>query len=205
MTAANDPALDLHDCRPDPFDQFAEWFMAVQSAGYVEPTAMTLATVDAHGQPSARVVLLKGFDKQGFVFFTNYASRKGQELEASARAGLLFFWDRQMRQVRIEGAVARVTDAESDEYFASRPRGSQIGAWASPQSAPLADRDELERRVTRYAEQFGPAPVPRPPHWGGYRVVPNRFEFWQGRQSRLHDRVVYLRGDAGWTRSRIAP
>jgi len=205
MTAANDPALDLSACRPDPFDQFAEWFVAVQGGGYAEPTAMTLATVDERGQPNARVVLLKGYDKRGFVFFTNYASRKGRELDAGGRAGLLFYWDREMRQVRIEGTVGKVGAAESDEYFATRPRGSQLGAWASPQSAPLADRDELERRVARYAEQFDAGPVPRPPHWGGYRVVPERFEFWQGRKSRLHDRVVYVRGAAGWTLSRIAP
>lgn len=205
MNAADAPALDVADCRPDPFDQFAEWFVAVQAAGYAEPTAMTLATVDAHGQPSARVVLLKGFDRQGFVFFTNYASRKGQELEASGRAGLLFYWERQMRQVRIEGGVERVSPQESDEYFATRPRASQVGAWASPQSAPLADRAALERRVEELEARFGAEPVPRPPHWGGYRLAPNRFEFWQGRASRLHDRVVYARGAGGWTRSRIAP
>lgn len=204
MTAP-DPALDPRDCRPDPFDQFADWFMAVQSAGYVEPTAMTLATVDADGQPSARVVLLKGFDKHGFVFFTNYTSRKAQDLAARGRAGLLFFWDKEMRQVRIEGTIGKVSAGESDEYFATRPRGSQIGAWASPQSAPIVDRGELEQRVARHEAEFGQGPIPRPPHWGGYRVVPVRFEFWQGRASRLHDRVVYARGADGWTRSRIAP
>lgn len=205
MNAASEPQLHLSDCRPDPFDQFTDWFIPAQSAGYVEPTAMTLATVDEDGQPSARVVLLKGYDKQGFVFFTNYASRKGQDLRASERAGLLFFWDKAMRQVRIEGWVEKVSAAESDEYFATRPRGSQLGAWASPQSMRIADRAELEQRVAQFAAEFDAAPVPRPPHWGGYRVIPNRFEFWQGRASRLHDRVVYARGTDGWTLSRIAP
>ena len=204
MAAANDHALDVADCKPDPLDQFADWFLQVQGAGYAEPTAMTLATVDGRGQPSARIVLLKGFDQRGFAFYTNYTSRKGQELEASGRAALLFYWDKQMRQVRIEGAVERVAASESDEYFATRPRGSQVGAWASPQSAPIADRASLEKRVAQFTERFGAEPVPRPSHWGGYRIVPDRFEFWQGRASRLHDRVVYLR-DGGWTRSRIAP
>ena len=199
------PALDVSDCLADPFDQFAVWFMAIQSSGHAEPTAMTLATVDAHGQPSARVVLLKGFDQQGFVFFSNYASRKAGELAGDARAALLFYWDQSLRQVRIEGRVERVSEPESDEYFATRPRASQIGAWASPQSAPLADRAALERRVAEFTARFGAEPVPRPPHWGGYRVVPMRFEFWQGRTSRLHDRIVYLRAAQGWTRSRIAP
>ena len=201
----SDGGLHERDCASDPFDQFARWFADWQAAAPIEPTAMTLATVDATGQPSARVVLLKGYDKQGFVFFTNYQSRKGLELAAAPRAGLLFFWDRLARQVRVEGAVERVSAAESDEYFATRPRGSQLGAWASPQSRPIPDRDQLEAQVREIEAETAGKPVARPPHWGGYRVRPERFEFWQGRESRLHDRIVYARSASGWTRSRIAP
>jgi pyridoxamine 5'-phosphate oxidase len=201
----HDPSLDARDCAPDPIDQFARWYAEMQETGAVEPAAMTLATVDAAGQPSARVVLLKGFDRRGFAFFTNYASRKGAELDAAPRAALLFYWDRQMRQVRVEGAVERLSPAESDEYFATRPRGSQLGAWASPQSAPLADRATLEARVRETEQRFGGGPVPRPPHWGGYRLVPERLEFWQGRADRLHDRLLYQRTADGWQRTRLAP
>lgn len=197
--------LDERDCAADPFDQFAKWYVEWQASGALEPTAMTLATVDGSGQPSARVVLLKGFDKHGFVFFTNYQSRKGRELAAAPRAALLFYWDRLARQVRVEGSVEQVGAAESDEYFATRPRGSQLGAWASPQSQPLADRAELEARLRQVEAEAGGAPVPRPPHWGGFRLKPARFEFWQGRESRLHDRIVYARAGQGWTRARIAP
>ena len=197
--------LDERDCAADPFDQFARWFTEWQAAGAIEPTAMTLATVDGAGQPSARVVLLKGWDAQGFVFFTNYDSRKGRELDAGARVALLFYWDRLARQIRVEGVAERVTATESDEYFATRPRGSQIGAWASPQSQPISDRATLEAAVQAFETRTGAGPVPRPQHWGGYRVVPVRFEFWQGRGSRLHDRIVYARSASGWTRSRIAP
>jgi len=201
----HDPTLDERDCAADPIDQFARWYAEMQQAGAVEPAAMTLATVDAAAQPSARVVLLKGFDKRGFAFFTNYASRKGQELDAAPRAALLFYWDRLARQVRVEGVVERLSAAESDEYFATRPRGSQLGAWASPQSAPLADRATLEAAVRAQEQRFGAAPVPRPAHWGGYRLVPARCEFWQGRADRLHDRIVYARAAVGWSRARLAP
>ena len=202
---SSDDGLHERDCASDPFDQFARWFAEWQAAGPVEPTAMTIATVDAGAQPSARVVLLKGYDKQGFVFFTNYDSRKGRELEAGARVALLFYWDRLARQVRVEGVAERVTATESDEYFATRPRGSQIGAWASPQSRPIPDRAQLEAQVREIEAGAAGKPVARPPHWGGYRVRPERFEFWQGRESRLHDRIVYARAGTGWSRSRIAP
>jgi pyridoxamine 5'-phosphate oxidase len=202
---STDGGLDERECARDPFEQFARWFADWQAAAPVEPNAMTLATVDGGGQPSARVVLLKGVDPQGFVFFTNYESRKAGELASAARAGLLFYWDRLHRQVRLEGRVERVSAAESDEYFATRPRGSQVGAWASPQSRPLAARATLEAEVRAVEARFGTGPIPRPPHWGGFRLRPERFEFWQGRESRLHDRIVYTRSAGGWSMSRIAP
>lgn len=196
--------LDETDIRPDPVEQFRLWLEEALKAELDEPYAMTLATVDAAGQPSARIVLLRGADAKGFAFFTNYDSRKGNELAAKDRAALLFFWAPLERQVRVEGRVVRVSDAESDDYFARRPRGSCIGAWASPQSAVIPDRQWLEQRVERYNREHGEN-VPRPPNWGGYRLVPERFEFWQGRESRLHDRLVYNRSADGWTVERLAP
>lgn len=201
-----DHTLSEAETASDPYQQFGRWWSEVQAAGFLEPTAVTLATVGADGQPVARMVLLKDWDAEGFTFYTNYQSRKARELEASGRAGLLFFWDRLYRQVRIEGTVSRVSAAESDAYFATRPRGSQLGAWASPQSQTLPDRASLEARVAALETQYAGQPVPRPPHWGGYRVSPLAFEFWQGRESRLHDRIVYTCDPAGaWQRSRIAP
>jgi pyridoxamine 5'-phosphate oxidase len=187
-----------------PLKQFALWFDEAMAAKVPEPNAMTLATVDATGQPSARTVLIKGFDEKGFTFFTNYDSRKGQDLKSNPRAALLFFWQALERQVRIEGVIEKVSADESDAYFHSRPLGSRLGAWASEQSKPVT-RAELEAREAAFRERYGNEP-PRPPHWGGYRLVPHAFEFWQGRPSRLHDRLRYLPdGQGGWTRDRLSP
>lgn len=187
-----------------PLDQFAIWFDEALKANVIEPNAMTLATADAEGRPSARIVLLKGIDDRGLVFFTNYQSRKGRELAAQPHASLLFFWPELERQVRLEGTVEKVSAHESDQYYDTRPLGSRIGAWASPQSQPIS-RDELERRSQEFAESLGQSPD-RPPHWGGYRLVPDRVEFWQGRPSRLHDRLVFERNDLGqWQVTRLAP
>ncbi len=176
--------LDESDVDADPFKQFHAWLKEALAAEVPEPTAMTLATVNAAGSPSARIVLLKALDERGFVFYTNYASRKGAELAARPRAALTFLWKELERQVRVEGAVEKVSAAESDEYFAIRPLGSRIGAWASTQSATIESRQWLEARVKAAEEQYGENP-PRPPHWGGYRVIPEWLEFWQGRRSRL--------------------
>ncbi|MBA9077373.1 pyridoxamine 5'-phosphate oxidase [Rufibacter quisquiliarum] len=190
-----------------PLEQFNTWMQEALSAKADEATAMTLSTADAQGKPSARVVLLKEVTAQGFVFYTNYESRKGNQLAQNPYAALTFFWPVLERQVRIEGTVQRVDGETSDTYFQSRPRGSQIGAWSSPQSQPIADRnvlEELEKENTRkFADQD---PLPRPPHWGGYVVVPERVEFWQGRPNRLHDRLVYEpNAKGGWSLQRLAP
>ncbi len=189
----------------DPFALFAAWFAEAVGSGMVEPNGMTLATCDARGRPAARVVLLKGFDRDGFRWYTNYASRKAEDLAANPHAALLFWFDQLERQVRIEGVAAPLPGELCDDYFASRPRGSQLGAWASPQSRPIAHRDELERREREVAERFGDGPIPRPAHWGGYNLVPDAFEFWQGRASRLHDRFRFERDGEGWSRQRLAP
>ena len=199
-------ALDVNDAAADPFVQFGVWFAdALETPGLVEPNGMTVASCDAQGRPSARIVLLRGWDRAGFVFFTNYESRKGRELDAAGNAALLFWWPVLQRQVRIEGTVDRVAPAESDAYFATRPRGHRLSAWASPQSAVVPNRAALEDAMEEAERRFPGEDVPRPPHWGGYRVVPERFEFWQGRPNRVHDRIAYLKAGDGWMRERLAP
>jgi pyridoxamine 5'-phosphate oxidase len=188
-----------------PLQQFERWLQEAITSEVPEPTAMTLATVGADGRPSTRVVLLKGCDASGFVFYTNYRSRKAGELAANPQAALQFFWPELERVVRVEGRVGQTSEAESDAYFRTRPLDSRIGAWASPQSQVIASRVVLVTEAARYGAKFLLDP-PRPPHWGGYRLVPDTFEFWQGRRSRLHDRLRYtLQSDGAWLRERLAP
>ncbi len=198
-------ALGEDQADADPIRQFTTWFDEAASAQILDVNAMTLATTTPDGDPDARIVLLKGFDDDGFVFFTNYESAKGRELAAHPRACLLFFWVELERQVRITGAVTKVSRSESEEYFHSRPFESQVGAWASAQSTTVSDRAVLESRYAELTEQYAGQSVPLPAFWGGYRVAPEKVEFWQGRPSRLHDRLLYTRGSDGWTRSRLAP
>jgi len=188
----------------DPFRQFDEWFEEAKRAGIVAE-AMTLATATADGAPSARMVLLKGADEEGFVFYTGYDSRKGGELAQNPRAALVFYWQPLGKQVRVEGPVERVSEAESAAYFATRPRGSQLAAWASEQSRPLGSREELERRYAQLEREYDGRDVPRPPHWGGYRLRPEAIEFWEHRENRLHDRVRYTRAREGWQAERLSP
>lgn len=191
----------------NPLKQFDVWMQQALTAKVDEPTAMTLSTADGHGKPSARIVLLKAIEDAGFVFYTNYESRKGQQLAENPYASLTFFWPALERQVRVEGIVEKVADSVSDAYFQSRPKGSQLGAWSSPQSQPIDSRKALEDLEQKYSQEFKAQEViPRPAHWGGYQVNPDRVEFWQGRPNRLHDRLVYLKaGDGTWTIERLAP
>jgi pyridoxamine 5'-phosphate oxidase len=204
QTMEHPPPLDEAHSASEPFPLFRQWFDAAVAAQAAQPEAMALATVAPDGAPSVRMVLLRGFDARGFVFYTNYQSRKAQELMANPHAALVLYWPLLERQVRIEGTVEIISAEESDAYFRTRPRGSQLSAWASPQSRPVPDRNCLEEQFREMEEQFA-GEVPRPPFWGGYRVVPQRIEFWQGGDNRLHDRLLYRQTDSGWIRERLAP
>ena len=197
--------LDEKDVSPDPFVEFARWFAEAEAAEAAEVNAMVLATATPDGRPSARIVLLKGFDERGFVFFTDYRSRKADELQVNPRAALGFHWTELERQIRIEGTVTRTSPEESAAYYRTRPRGSRLGAWASHQSRPIASREELEADLHEVERRFSGPDVPLPPHWGGFRVSPECFEFWQGRESRLHDRIRYLRDGERWRIERLSP
>jgi pyridoxamine 5'-phosphate oxidase len=198
-------ALVEEHANPDPFGQFQHWFDAAVQAELPEPNAMTLATIDAAGFPAARIVLLKDFDPRGFVLFTNYNSHKGQELGQNPRAALVFLWAELERQVRIQGTVEKISPEESDSYFYSRPHNSRLGAWASNQSEVIPNRGVLDRQLEALKTQYEGKEVPRPPHWGGFRIKPQTIEFWQGRTSRLHDRLRYRLGEGGWAIDRLSP
>lgn len=197
--------LNEADVFADPMQQFEKWWQEAIESKIEEVNAMTLATSTAEGKPSARIVLLKGIDRNGFIFFTNYHSHKGNQIEENPFVSLVFFWKELERQIRVEGSVSKVTAEESDAYFGSRPEGSRIGAWASPQSRVIASREVIEENVIELGKSFANKEIDRPPHWGGYIVMPNLLEFWQGRNSRLHDRIQYTYKDAAWKIERLAP
>jgi pyridoxamine 5'-phosphate oxidase len=189
----------------NPFSQFSSWWDEAVQSEIDEVNAMTLSTITNEGRPSSRIVLLKGFDSKGFVFFSNYNSSKAQQISSNSHVSLLFFWKELERQIRIDGVCSKVSAEESDAYFHSRPIGSRLGAWASPQSEKIQDREVLVQRLASVTQEFGLENVPRPPHWGGYQVVPTRIEFWQGRSNRLHDRILYEQQELSWQISRLAP
>lgn len=197
--------LTEEDAGHDPMALFQRWMDEAIAAGIPEPNAMTLATVSSDGQPSARIVLLKLLDERGLAFFTNYGSRKGREIAENPRASVVFFWAAIERQVRVEGVIEKTTEAESEDYFHSRPANSRLGAWASEQSEPLSGREELEAKHAALVAKYPDGKIPRPPHWGGYRLIPSAFEYWQGRPSRLHDRIRFVRVDGRWERVRLSP
>jgi pyridoxamine 5'-phosphate oxidase len=198
--------LNEKDVEPNAIQQFGKWWQEATSSKIDEVNAMTLATATPNGKPSARIVLLKGYDENGFVFFTNYESNKGKELQVNAQACMVFFWKELERQIRLEGTIEKISSEESDAYFLSRPPGSQVGAWASPQSTVISGREVLDANVLKYTRQFEQNPLQRPKHWGGYRLKPQLVEFWQGRQSRLHDRLQYtIQENKTWKIERLAP
>ena len=200
-----DTGLSEEDVNPDPFKQFSVWLEDALAAKLLQPLGMALATATRDGRPSVRMVLLRGVSEKGFCFFTNYESRKARELQTNPRAALVFYWAELDRQVRVEGTIERLSAEESDAYFQTRPRGSQLGAWASPQSQIIPNRELLERNLQELTAKYSSGQVPRPPHWGGYRLVPQAIEFWAGGDNRLHDRLRYTRDGQGWTVQRLAP
>jgi pyridoxamine 5'-phosphate oxidase len=197
--------LDENSVDKNPIEQFQIWFEEAVNAQLLDPYAMSITTINMDGQPSTRIVYMRGIKEGGFIFYTNYHSKKGQSLKNNKFVSLNFFWGELERQIRIEGKVSKVSKDESDTYFAQRPRESQIGAWASNQSEKIKDRAELEKRVTYYSKKFKGIDVPRPPHWGGYLVSPTKIEFWQGRPNRLHDRIVFTKSGSDWVKSRLSP
>jgi pyridoxamine 5'-phosphate oxidase len=199
-------SLDESTVEHDPFLQFSKWFREVVEVGISDPNAMVLATASREGKPSARVVLLRGLDRNGLVFYTNYDSRKAKDILRVPKVAVVFFWSELSRQVRVEGTVKKVSAKESDEYFRSRPEGSQLATWASNQTEVISGREELDRLFDQFKAKFTGRPVPRPKHWGGFRIFPSAFEFWQGRPNRLHDRILYHRDETGrWVIERLAP